>query len=590
MEEVEVLVEIRMVNVQRRKNGNYEFRKRVPKQLQGHYGKIEIILSLGTKDHEKACRAGKVLREKYDKEFNALTIGLAPIEAAKNSYHLSLQKPSPDHEGFGYGVHLRTGTGCIELQVDDLEVFDDVELGNLDLFLRTDISSMKWVIESGRFSEEAIDICFSSTWGVSLLEICNIVCDVDLADRRQRIKAIRHVINDLCRKMEAVRRTIRGIMDGEALKETSSTVSAVHSISTQDPSSNADTLFSNITRKYLDKHDLKPNSIQGLKEGVELFIEWGGDMPISQYSVDDLVGYRNNCLRKLPKNRNKRQEYKNKTLRQAVKLCVSGDERIGSRRIDSLISNVRAIFGYAVKLRLIDFNPASDLNEPKPKTSKPVDKSYSDEELKALFGVLEYDKKHPSHYWVVMLGLYNSLRIREACQLLTNDIVVEGGIFCLDINEDDSIATKKSVKNHSSARIVPIHPDIITAGFLNFVEQRRDQLKNKNGLLFSDVTFAGRGGYSEAVGKWFNRTLKPKFLSPDNTTQNGFHSFRNTFGRYAKNRAKMSPDARKVMMGHSSDKGSEVHDRYSVEEISFLYDELMKLDYGLELPPNPFVD
>ena len=52
----------------------------------------------------------------------------------------------------------------------------------------------------------------------------------------------------------------------------------------------------------------------------------------------------------------------------------------------------------------------------------------------------------------------------------------------------------------------------------------------------------------------------------------------------------MNRDAEKVLMGHGSAKGDDVHDDYTVEEVQFLYDELKKLDYGLTIPSNPFMN
>lgn len=575
-----------MVNVQRRNNGNYEFRKRIPKQLHKHYGKREVVESLKTKDEITANRNAEPLRKRYEAEFKSLLLRIVHDENPKKK-----DLSESEYLFFDYGVRLRIESENIDLVVDKskIEGFENYELGQLETFLDASLSDMEWVQEQSRYSKSVLKVCWFTLWDLSLLEICQKVSGNSLDNNELRIKTARRVIPLITQKIKSVKNDVAAIRSGYISKiNDEETTGVAESNGTSVSRSDTNPLFSEVAEKYLDKENLKENSTHALKEGVSLFIEWAGDKPVLAYSVDELVDYRNNCLRKLPKNRNKKNAYKGKTLKQSIK-SGAADEHIGSTRIDTLISKVHTVFEHAKKRQWINHNPASDLKEPKQKTSRAPDKSYTDDELQKLFHALKYESEAPSHYWVVMIALFNSLRAREVSQLHINDILDEAGILCFDINENDAAITKKSVKNHSSCRIVPVHPDLVDAGFMQFVDQRKSELENQNGLLFSDVVYSGRSGYAEAVGRWFNRTLKPKFMSSDNTTNNGLHSLRNTFGRYAKNRAKMDADARKVLMGHSSEKGSEVHDGYTVEEIQFLYDELKKLDYGLKIPPNPFM-
>jgi integrase len=99
------------------------------------------------------------------------------------------------------------------------------------------------------------------------------------------------------------------------------------------------------------------------------------------------------------------------------------------------------------------------------------------EQLQAFFGQPLFTKyKLPkttmksggsAAYWVPLLGLFTGARIGELCQLRTVDIVERDGIPCIDINKK---APGAKLKNKSAARLIPIHPELVRLGFLEYVE------------------------------------------------------------------------------------------------------------------------
>lgn len=82
----------------------------------------------------------------------------------------------------------------------------------------------------------------------------------------------------------------------------------------------------------------------------------------------------------------------------------------------------------------------------------------------------EYKQVDTDFRWVTLLLLHHGLRPSEACQLRTDDIVQQGGIYCIRISDDGD---KQRVKNASSRRVVPIHDHLLEIGFLNFVEEAK---------------------------------------------------------------------------------------------------------------------
>src|SRR5437762_9036633 len=82
---------------------------------------------------------------------------------------------------------------------------------------------------------------------------------------------------------------------------------------------------------------------------------------------------------------------------------------------------------------------------------------------------LLHDRTRPSR---VPPALFTGARLEEIGQALTNDMKHDDGINYLDINTLDRGAGKR-VKNRSSRRKLPVHPELVCCGLLAYVEERR---------------------------------------------------------------------------------------------------------------------
>jgi integrase len=112
-------------------------------------------------------------------------------------------------------------------------------------------------------------------------------------------------------------------------------------------------------------------------------------------------------------------------------------------------------------------------------------KPFSVEQLNILFSSEWYDPGASNwigrmkwdlgaRYWVPLLCLYHGLRVREPLQLLVSD-VVSGAVPLLKIRTDaDDLEMqdlpKRSLKNPSTYRTLPVHPVLLELGFMEFVE------------------------------------------------------------------------------------------------------------------------
>ncbi len=204
-----------------------------------------------------------------------------------------------------------------------------------------------------------------------------------------------------------------------------------------------------------------------------------------------------------------------------------------------------AVFNYAVDEQLISENPAKSRKNSelfKIKKKQPQRQLFTPEELQKIFRAPLYtgckddekgyakpgtDRPRRGRFWVPILALFHGLRCNEACQLYASDIGEEKGIPYLHIREelDDEEKTEKRVKNIASLRKVPIHPEVLKVGFMDYVEGiRRDK---GSGRLFPTLDRCPTTGrYSKPFSKWFASFLKKACGQKPKAT---FHSFRHHF-------------------------------------------------------------
>ncbi|MFK7842384.1 MAG: DUF6538 domain-containing protein [Sphingorhabdus sp.] len=154
-------------------------------------------------------------------------------------------------------------------------------------------------------------------------------------------------------------------------------------------------------------------------------------------------------------------------------------------------------------------------------------------------------------YWIPILGYYTGARLGELVQLHINDIKLHGDVPQLDINENFGSGDKKHVKTGAGVRQIPLHPDILKLGFVEFVDKRR-KWEHKSKRLFSDVKFGVDGQASTEFSKRFATMMDKVDLTDPTLT---FHSFRHGAEDAFRN-ASQPQYVIDAIMGHSDGKVS----------------------------------
>jgi integrase len=169
------------------------------------------------------------------------------------------------------------------------------------------------------------------------------------------------------------------------------------------------------------------------------------------------------------------------------------------------------------------------------------------------------------------------MRLNEICQLNTEDVQTIDGTECFVVTaETIKGVDDKRLKTSSSERIVPVHPALITIGFLDYAaEQRRE----RHAKLFPDLNIAKTGYYSDNFSKWFRRFLRKCEASAGRSC---YHSFRHNF-RDALHEARVDREIALALGGWTGDNSemeAESAEFYGQGyRASTLFDAISKVQY-----------
>ncbi|MBO9739438.1 site-specific integrase [Xanthomonas axonopodis pv. begoniae] len=180
-------------------------------------------------------------------------------------------------------------------------------------------------------------------------------------------------------------------------------------------------------------------------------------------------------------------------------------------------------------------------------------KAYDRAQIQALFAPEALAKLSESARWASLLGLYTGARASEVGQLLVKDVFEEDGIPCIRISDEGE---HQKVKTEVSLRTVPLHPELLKMGFLEWVDGKRKAGQTR---LFPAAKATAVNGQGNWITKAFSRHLAEvgKGWEP---AKRGFHSLRKTFIQELQGAGVVS-ELRAQIVGHELD--DEHHSTYS---------------------------
>lgn len=333
-----------------------------------------------------------------------------------------------------------------------------------------------------------------------------------------------------------------------------------------------------------------------------LFQEFFGEAkPVAEITRQDVAGLVD-LLSRLPANATKL--FPKMTATEAADAAeAKGISPMTRLTAKGYLSSLHTLLDFAVSRGVRETNPVKGLSVGTDGLShKDRRRPFSPDQLKKIFAAPiftgcqddEYGYARPGRnrprrgrFFVPLISLFHGIRLGEACQLHVADVTELDGVPVIMIRttDDDGEDTDKRIKTEAGERFVPVHPEIIKIGFLDYVDQMRKAGKQR---LFPELEAAKATGYlSDVFSKWFSRFLDKAGAKRPRTS---FHSFRHNY-RDALREADISIERIRALGGWST--GNTDEDYGSGFRASTLAVDMAKVRLPVDLthlhtaPPQP---
>lgn len=292
---------------------------------------------------------------------------------------------------------------------------------------------------------------------------------------------------------------------------------------------------------YMRSHKAtwRPKTYQTHGPKLALLAEYvGGDRAAQSIKRQDLIHFPDELLRL------RRNHHTQPTLGFHSKQTDNPKAQIKPSTAEGILARTTGLFSWAFRKGYLTSNPAEKLTITKPKIQKGAKgrRSFTKDELEQIFsaplftGCRSYHRRHDpgdeiikdEQFWLPILAYYTGARLGELVQLYLSDCALEEDCPYISINEngskDPSSADYKHVKSDAGVRLIPLHPDLFDLGFREFWRRQKKMSRNQKRLFFR-IKYGADGLPSSPYSKKFGRFLTKIGLDDSRLV---FHSFRHT--------------------------------------------------------------
>jgi len=315
-----------------------------------------------------------------------------------------------------------------------------------------------------------------------------------------------------------------------------------------------------------EKGSIRTRSVKEVEHSLNMMIEEWGNTRIGSITREMGTHFKSHLL-KLPRNRKKNPEYRDKDFHELVEMNIK--DTISYTTVNKHLQYVSSFYEWSVNHGYATINPFKGMKLKR--TVRPRDERdrFTELELKKIFGRdnyihytnigdyiqytnVEKGKYAFAYYWVPLIAVFSGMRLGEICPLYLDNVRrIEGHHrkrrWCFDILEEPN-RTDKRLKNQSSRRVVPIHDILIEQlGFIEFIEllKKKDPKRER---LFQELLYR-EGNYNKNVSTFFNKRYLPSLGLK--TDKKNFHSLRHTVSDHLKQKG-VEPHFINELLGHSS--------------------------------------
>ena len=314
------------------------------------------------------------------------------------------------------------------------------------------------------------------------------------------------------------------------------------------------------------------------------FIEIIGNIPVISLSKDTIRTYIK-IQTQLPINRRKNPKYRDLSTDEIMKIKdVKPQSRVN---VNKFLTRLTTFMRFGVSQGYIKENYIDGMKIPISKTEERKKREpFSPEDLVKIlhpktyldwtidFGLKTKSDKpnvvkyQNPFYWSFCIGILSGMRTNEISQLLIGDIIKKENVWMFSIDETEG----KSVKTTSSIRKVPVHPILISLGFIDYVKIIKSKGVER---VFPELT-KQRDGYSTKISQHYNEKFLPS-IDVWKKQVKVLYSTRHTFINRCYNKG-VDRDIIKSIVGHEPDFTMDVYggDPFTPTQ---LYQGISKVSY-----------
>ncbi|ABZ78606.1 integrase family protein [Shewanella halifaxensis HAW-EB4] len=273
--------------------------------------------------------------------------------------------------------------------------------------------------------------------------------------------------------------------------------------------------FSAVYAEFL-QHKIKKEKLADKvqQDYARKYVVWQSlteDKPIDLYSPKDIGRFIDRCF-ELPKMNI--APYSKMSWAERLEVDVPEEDMISPKSVSHFYKWLQGVFAYAKRdtIGYINASPCSIKREYKSRTRGVFD----DIELQVFLKAAD-DEKQVWRKWMIYLGIYTGARRGELVQLRKEDVKFDTATkrhYLLITDEHES----QKLKTENAKRKIPLHMDLINAGFIEYVESCKERVFD-------------RVNNREVVTAWFARQMQNIEINSINELGHirSFHSFRHTF-------------------------------------------------------------
>lgn len=505
-------------------SGNtYYFRRKIPTDLIEHFGGLkEFRISLKCAIKSRSIRTTKILNQKVSGIFEDIRQGMKSleIEDIKEILRVEIRKQILHAHQVDLGTNKWSDSG-VEKSLDTTEKKDlnlrETLKNDLKSYLKQVDSKMEGILESMNIKIEKESVGYK--------RLREHFIDLYL----MRYEWIKELLLKTGKSDDDFRKDFDSKFRLDLFPELSNSVGLTESLMKDEPNNNSTTsdelpylpiaggLLSSNIKTFIDRKKVEGKSIKEIGSDnkiLEEFVEIVGDFDFSRVTKKE-VSYYIDVQTKLPPNRKKSQKYRDLTIKQVMELNLSQKETQTPQNINKRLSKLSVFGNWGVRQGLLLTNPFSGMKflvKKQPNRRQP----FTTDDLKKILKPETYlnwtiNFEHPykihkvnnklPYYWVFLLGIFSGMRTNEMCQLRCSDIRKEKNIWFMFV--EDSENTK--VKTESSIRKVPLHPQLVELGFIDYVGNLR---KKKKTRVFWELR-EDRDGFASKVSRHYNEKFLP---------------------------------------------------------------------------------